>query len=353
MDNSNTNLTKYMDNYDKTKGCMGLANLGNTCFLNSCIQVINHIYELNEIYDVSFHKNKKHNIPETIFFKEWVDFHKLLWSNDGIICPNKFIKDVQILAQAKNRDLFTGFLQNDIHEFILLFIETLHSSISRKIHFEITGTPENTMDTLAIKCYTMLQQIYSKEYSEFMELFYGISISKITNMDGTKTHSTTPESFFILDLPIPTQLQEINIYDCMDLFVKYEIMDGENAWFNEKTGVKENIRKNICFWNFPKILIISLKRFSPCGRFKRDCLVNFPMSLNLSKYVCGYFPSKYKYNLFGVCNHYGNTNGGHYTAFVCNHLNEWMHFNDTFVEKNISFENVVTSSAYCLFYRLQ
>ena len=32
----------------KDKGLTGLANVGNTCYLNSCMQILSHTYELNE-----------------------------------------------------------------------------------------------------------------------------------------------------------------------------------------------------------------------------------------------------------------------------------------------------------------
>lgn len=351
---------------ENSHGYTGLVNVGNTCFLNSCIQIINHIYELTPIYETVFVKNKNNSIPETQFFNEWIDLHRIMWQKDGLICPLRFVHVIQQLATLKNRQLFTGFSQNDIHEFILFFIESLHISISRNTNIVIYGNAENETDQLAIKCYNYLQNIYKNEYSEILNMFYGIYVSKINSIDETHTvHSIIPEHFFILDLPIPynknndpselisesfTHSQSHTIYDCFNLFTKEENMYGDNSWFNESTGKKEDVNKRIEFWNFPDILIISLKRFSPCGQYKLHGFIDFPIkSLDLSQYVTGYNPQSYKYDLFGVCNHFGECNGGHYTAYVLNYLNEWMHYNDGNVERGIT--NIVTADAYCLFYR--
>jgi len=95
-----------------------------------------------------------------------------------------------------------------------------------------------------------------------------------------------------------------------------------------------------------------LKRFSPDGSQKINNLIQFPIdNLDLTKYIVGYSPSQYLYELYGVCNHYGSTHGGHYTAFVKNSSKEWIHFNDTNVEIVKDENMVITPMAYCLFYR--
>jgi hypothetical protein len=173
--------------------------------------------------------------------------------------------------------------------------------------------------------------------------------------NGEMSHALKPENYFILDLPIldgNTNRVVGSLDECFDLFSRPESLEGENAWFNEKTGCKEDVAKRIMFWNFPKILVIVLKRFSADGTQKINNNIDFPIeNLDLSKHVCGYNSSSYKYDLFGVCNHMGGVMGGHYTAFVKNADMKWVHFNDINVEMITDERQVITPLAYCLFYR--
>jgi ubiquitin C-terminal hydrolase len=338
--------------YEEGKGYTGLANLGNTCFLNACIQIINHTYEFNHFLQ----KNQypKNNIADSVILNEWNELNQLLWKENGVISPNKFVHHIQQIAKYKQKDLFTGWGQNDMSEFLLFFMDCIHNSIARTISVHISGTPENTTDQLAIQCYTMLKNVYTKEYSEVMEWFYGIYVSEIISMDGNIKHSIKPEHYFILDLPVVGKNHSIfkNIYECLDHFISPEILEGENAWYNETTKEKERVKKQMTFWNFPNILVMTFKRFSPDGSNKITSLIEFPMDdLQLTPYISGYSASKYIYELYGVCNHIGTPYGGHYTSFVRNYNKEWIHYNDTNVERINDMNQIVSNQAYCLFYR--
>ena len=55
------------------------------------------------------------------------------------------------------------------------------------------------------------------------------------------------------------------------------------------------------------------------------------------------------YDLFGVSNHYGQLQGGHYTAYSKND-GEWFRFNDDEVEEIENEASIVSNAAYNLFY---
>jgi len=215
----------------------------------------------------------------------------------------------------------------------------------------INGVAENETDIMATRCFEMIKNMYKKDYSEIWNIFYGTHISQIISIETGEIYTSLPEPYFMIDLPIPEGNKLPSLLDCFDLYVKGEILEGENAWFNEATGKKQDVQKKISYWSFPSVLAIDLKRFNASNR-KNQILVNFPIeNLDLSKYVIGYKKEQYIYDLYGICNHSGNVNGGHYTAFIKNANGKWYHYNDREVSEIRDHNKLITPKAYCLFYR--
>jgi ubiquitin C-terminal hydrolase len=214
--------------------------------------------------------------------------------------------------------------------------------------------------------------MYAKEYSEIWSLFYGVHVSQILSIAEKSVAlsiaeksvalseaisekeillSQTPEPFYMVHLSIPPGNKSPTLRDCFDHYVEGELMEGDNAWFNEKTGKKEDVKRSIAFWSFPTILALDIKRFNSRG-MKNQVLVNFPLDdLDLSSYVIGYKKESYVYECYGICNHSGGTMGGHYTAFVKNANGKWYHYNDPLVKDVQNLAELITPKAYCLFYR--
>jgi ubiquitin carboxyl-terminal hydrolase 8 len=336
-------ITKY-----ENKGLSGLANLGNTCFINSCLQILSHTYELNNFLNNETYKKKLNNKYDSALLIEWDNLRKILWNENCIISPGKFINTMQKVAKLKKMEIFTGYSQNDVSEFLLFLIDCFHTSLSREISITISGNIETETDKLALKCFEMVKNTYSKYYSEIWNLFYAVNVSEITRVDNGKVLSINPEPFFMVDLPIPPNNNSPSLIDCFNHYVEGEIIEN---YIDEETKEKIDIKKKILFWSFPNILAIDLKRFN--DRFqKNQVYVTFPLdNLDLSDYVIGYKKEKFKYDLYGVCNHSGGVMGGHYTSYVKNANGKWYHYNDTSVSEVGISESIVSPKAYVLFYR--
>lgn len=138
-----------------------------------------------------------------------------------------------------------------------------------------------------------------------------------SHLDTTKTE----ESFISIELPIvkPT------LMECMDHYLKPE----EVEW-NQK-----HVLKRIEITEYPIILCIALKRFSN-RNVKNTIFIEIPFVLLL----------QVEYELIGICNHMGGTNGGHYTATVF--TDKWYEFNDEHI--NV-VDKPITANAYFLLFR--
>ena len=71
------NFEKY-----KEKGLSGLSNLGNTCFLNSTMQVISHTYELSNFLETNNYKKRLNNKYDSALLIEWDGLREILWKEN-------------------------------------------------------------------------------------------------------------------------------------------------------------------------------------------------------------------------------------------------------------------------------
>jgi len=148
----------------------------------------------------------------------------------------------------------------------------------------------------------------------------------------------------------------LSLGECLDLFSKDEELDADNAWYCPRCKEHRKVRKRIQLWSLPTVLTVHLKRFSTQGisRRKLDTMVSFPVDgLDMRAHCLAWRDSGEAdclYDLHAVSNHYGSTSSGHYTAYSKHSgTGVWYSCNDSQTSQ-VDAADVVTSSAYMLFY---
>ncbi|XP_053658360.1 ubiquitin carboxyl-terminal hydrolase Usp2-like isoform X2 [Anopheles marshallii] len=340
-------LSDANDSSRTTKaGLCGLWNIGNTCFMNSMIQCLSHTRELTSFLrsqpSTELGTNKDHRI-----LAEYTKLIKNMWSgSQRSINPS----DLKHAFSSKHR-MYSGSAQQDAQEFLRFFLDSLHGALNVAVKRDPLGEIDDAMNS-RVKA-DMLWEWYSKaENSVIKDLFVGQlrSTLKCTHCD---TESTMFDPFWDLSLPLPTTNSRCKLENCLEMFIKEEILDGIDQPTCSNCETRRKCTKSLTIERFPRYLVIHLKRFSETRFSKLTNTVEFPTKkreLNLQPYASEDISGPVYYSLYGISNHIGSTAGGHYVA-VCKHptIQEWNEFNDNYVSET-SEGNLVTSNAYVLFY---
>lgn len=320
---------------------VGLTNLGNTCFMNTCLQ--------NLIHSEDFIRRllgKEQSIGKyTPITLKFLNLCKEMEYASGrqSVTPSEFKQKF-----GSKHSLFRGYGQNDTQEFCRILLEDMNRELNEVKH-KAPYKELTTVNKAKIVCDREFDELFrSRESSIILDSFYGQIINIFTCRCQFKTYSFQK----VLDLPL--LLQSVNSSVSIDQLLD-SYFQGEDIKFEtkcEQCGKKAVHRKEIRISQPPNILILSLQRINPRTQRKNFCSVSFKENLDISRYIdpeCGH-SNESRYSLYGIGNHSGSINFGHYYAYIKLNNSSWYEFNDSYVSQ-MGRLSTSSTTAYTLFYK--
>ncbi|CAD8161453.1 unnamed protein product [Paramecium pentaurelia] len=316
-------------------GFVGLKNLGATCYINSLLQqffmnkafrhgILNSQISLTEnnetiIYDdVDQIKSEsaKIKLQDNTLYQLQLVFIQLQDSVRSFINPIQFIKTLQGYDGLP----INCSVQQDVNEFFNLLTD--------KLEKDQKGTQQQDL----------IHQIMG-----------GILGHEIRSLEqDVEFQRETDEVFLTVTIEIKNKK---NLEEALDLFIKADVLDGENKYFCEAINRRIDVEKRCYFKKLPNTFIFTLKRFefdyNRMLKLKVNDYFEFPSEINMFKWTKDHLINNlqlddytdYIYKLVGVLIHTGSADSGHYYSFINSQENKWFEFDDRFVSP-FKFENL-------------
>ena len=145
-------------------------------------------------------------------------------------------------------------------------------------------------------------------------------MSQESKEDGCGHKSEREEAFHTVSLTVKNKG---SLKDSLELYVKCDILDGDNKWQCGKCDSKRAALKRSCFGKLPKYLMLHLSRFGfDFNAMRRKKLIwkSIPKrgtSQEKKEEILVSHPMEYyEYDLVGTVIHTGGAEAGHYYSYA-------------------------------------
>jgi len=326
------------EDYDKFRNNRGIKNIGNTCYMNSSLQILLHTYPLMDLFQhYNLHcKNIITNadLQEGTITEAFLNLIMDYFDSDYALPNSSNIKSIDPkpfkTLMDKKSHVFHGHKQHDAHEFLCVFFDLLQKE------------EEYSMEKMKITDYERVRKRNDDTNDEnhmitkIAKIFCGKLVSKLECTACHKIRSCSNE-FYDLSIPIahqpfyssPVKEREKNseanimsntmnrlsfrikteekknersrtyqsdkstnatttLEQCLQNFFREEILE-EKIMCGRCRKCTEHT-KTLQISKFPTVLIIHFKRFDSATSSSRSCKLNTPVyfpleNLNLSNFA--------------------------------------------------------------------
>ncbi|NXU11716.1 UBP18 hydrolase, partial [Pardalotus punctatus] len=284
---------------------IGLYNLGQSCCLNSLLQVflmnMHFTGILRRITVPSSPAQRRKNVP----YQMLLLLEKMQCGKRKAVCPTE-------LACCLSLHRVQLFVQHDAAQLFLTLWNLLK------------------------------EQMKKPELVEKLSDLYTISIQE--HLACQKCSFEIKRNSTMLTLPLPvldaSSHRLKTLKDCLQYFFHPEELTGQNMCFCQQCGRKMPFLQSMKLVHLPQTLTLHLKRFcfeASSRTYKLSHYLSFPQDLDFSEVLtesqCQADDSEkaaWRYELFAVVAHSGSISFGHYCAYIRS-LTEckWYCFNDS------------------------
>lgn len=233
-------VDSYLETFDLSKydverraeagGQLGLANLGNTCYMNSALQCVLHIPEIDQYFYYNLYEREL-NTSNPIGYNGHVAvafgslLHKMFNQKNfgaGYVSPRDFKYTV-----GHYSSMFRGFQQQDSQEFLSWLLDALHEDLNRIQQKPYCEKPELRDDeedldsAIARLAEISWSQHKKRNDSVIVDLFTGLYESTLICPDCSKT-SITFDPFNDITLPLPVNKKWYHTFNIVNLGKKMD-----------------------------------------------------------------------------------------------------------------------------------
>lgn len=331
----------------------GLANLGNTCYLNFILQILfntpGFLEQYQKYYDTVLKSGKRRDHPlwpVTAGFNTLCQIYTSPPTADKALI-SELSQFVRCFYASHSQFGMGG--QGDGHEYLTFLLRAFHDVLYINTHMTVYGNPQSHGDLLERQSIED-HRVHGSSTSDHMLktdstiCYNSVVFSMFSGQYRFQTQCRNPECGYVsnrfetfrsCEMPIGNPDKgNVKVEDILTEFTGVTELDTDYEC--DKCKVRTKCYRRCTFWRMPQILIISLKRglhHYKDGQYmelKDIRPVTVPETLDLSSWSTVTRPQM-KYELYATGNHMGVTHGGHYYAQIKKD-DKWHLVNDHKVE---------------------